>query len=629
MESNRKSSGKIIIIGEGVDLHTIPSLDSADLVLTFELTVESKLKEKNIPALYFHRYAQSSSVWSAAVAAAREWLEKWPTKPIYNGQSAVEFFRFEDTSLWWFIYDSMWETKNGIFDTFYHVKALMLLIQEYKPAMIEMHGVFDFNAQEIMNTMEKVFSFELKTINYVARAGSRNELTRSTGKLRLLARFLLLKAAKVFSKRGKERPIVFFLNHGSTAVERYHNGAYIINDHYLEGFEGYMTQNARRRLLISLNPPNVSSSFVNNLIVEIGRTARGLYTPWLCYFSLSDLERRRRLVGYYQSKITGLENDSGFKESMIVDGIDIYPMLKDVFRGNLPRALALVHSEILLARRFLDKEQPSIVFHTSGISASGRALCFACRERNIRIVAPQLGIISPQLPVNTSFLITERYDRRLLSEYLVWGPFYKTLITDRGYPESLVKVAGFWRTEKDQSQQDMISSHMHGDFILYVAGANLGKLSYILSFDEEIMTIRLIHKSIKDKLGLLVKLHPSLPYDKYHNALQDIINDITLVGGPGVPGIEKFLPAAKIVVGKASTVLVQALILGKPVIAVNFGSELDFLGFQGVPFVTTPEEFAENVNIILNDRLQDFNLKNYCDPIGRDSISLVISEIEK
>lgn len=628
MESNRRSSGRIIILGEDANLQAISNLDTADLLLTFELSMEIELKEKNLPSLYFHRYAQSSRVWSTIVNAAREWLETWPTKPVYNGQPALDVLRFENTSLWWFIYDSVWETKNGIFDAFYHVKALMSLVQEYKPAVIEVHGTFDFDFQEIMSTLAKEFNFELKIINYVARPRSQNELTKSTGKLRLLARFLMLKIAKAFSRKGKNHPVTFFLNHGPTAVEKYHSGMYIINDHYLEGFEGYMTENVHKKLLISLNPPNVSSSFAKNLLVEIWRTARGLYTPWLYYFSFSDLERRRRLVGYYQNKIISLENDPGFKESMIVDGIDIYPMLKDAFRGNIPRALALVHSEILIARRFLDEERPSVVFHTSGISAIGRALCLACRERSIRIIAPQLGIISPQLPVNTSFLIAEKYDRRLLSEYLVWGPFYKTLITNRGYPESLIKVVGFWRTEKNENQQDT-PAPVYGDFILYVAGANLGKLSYILSFDEEITTIRLIHRSVRGRLGLVVKLHPSLPYNKYHDALQDIMNEITLIGGPGALGIEKFLSSAKIVVGKASTVLIQALILGKPVIAANFASELDFLGFREIPFVTTPEQFSENVKIILNRRFQDFDLKNYCNPVGNESISLIIPEIEK
>jgi hypothetical protein len=209
----------------------------------------------------------------------------------------------------------------------------------------------------------------------------------------------------------------------------------------------------------------------------------------------------------------------------------------------------------------------------------------------------------------------------MLPEYLVWGEFYRNLISERGYPQSLIKQVGFWRTERSQAQ-------FSGDYILYVAGANLGKLDYILSFDEEIATINMIRNAIPKTIALVVKLHPSLPYKKYQHALKEIINDIMLLGGPGVPGIETFLPKAKIVVGKASTVLVQALILNKPVIALNLASKRNFLGFEGVPFATTTEEFLSRVNNILNGHLDDCNLNRYCDPVGRESISTLIGEID-
>ena len=615
----------VVIIGEGVALQSIPHPNPGDIIVTLELSAELELKQRNLPALYFHRYAQSKGVWQSTVADARKWLESWPTKPILKGQSAIDVFRFDDTSLWWCVYDAIWEARNGIFDTFYQVKTLLSLIRDYRPATVELHGIFDFDAQEIMDSLARICNFDLKIENYTVRPKTGNELTKSKGKLKLLVRFLLLKAARAFARKNIKNLVVFFLDHGSKTIERYRNGVCIISDHYLEGLEDYMTQNRDENLFVSMNMPTVSSSFSRNFLTEILRTLRGIYIPWICYYSISDLKKGMKLISYYQNKVLDLEKDPGFKESMIMDGADVYPLLRDVFRGNLPRALALVHLEIELASKFLDKEQPNLIFHVTGMSPTGRALSLACNKRNIRVIAPQLGIISPELPVNTSFLIMNTFENKFLPEYLVWGPFYKSLIIGRGYPESLVKIVGFWRTEKDEAEPRMLPTS--GDYVLYVAGANLGKLSYILSLDEELSTIRLIRKTIPREVGLVVKLHPSLPYDSYNKKLHDIIDEITLIGGPNAPSIEEFLPRARIVVGKASTVLLQALILGKPVIAANFGSELNFLGFQGVPFATTPKEFEVIVKNILDNGWQGFNVEPYCSTLGRNSVSLIIKEI--
>lgn len=615
----------LLIIGEESDLKSISGLETARIIITFELSMELELKKRNLPVLYFHRYAQSKRIWSAIVASATRWLETWPTRPVLKGLNAADVFKFEDTSLWWFVYDAIWETKNGIFDAIYQTIALKLLLQEYNPSTIELHGKFDFNIEEVMRSLSTNFGCHLKAENALFVPTSRNELTRPKGKLKLLVRFTLLKIAKILSSNAKKKHVVtFFMNHGSTAVEKYWKGSYFINDHYLEGFEDYMVDKRSDKLFVSLNMPKVSAYFLVNLFKDTIRTLRGVYVPWLSYSTLSDLDQRRKLVGYYHKMIMEMETEKCFREAMFIDGIDIYPLLRDTFRGSLPRSIALVHSEILLARRFVNSVQPAIVFHTEGMSSIGRALAFECRKRNIRVMAPQLGVISTELPVNTSFLINAASDNRILPEYMVWGPFYKALITDRGFPGSLVKIVGFWRSGTKIDTEGSQS----GDYALYIAGANLGKLNYILSLDEEISTIRLVFKALPRGLRLVVKLHPTLPYEVYARALHDIINEITLVGGPNTPGIETFLPKARFVVGKASTVLIQAIILGKPIIVTNFASELNFFGIQGVPFVTTFEEFVKEVRDVLDNKLQ-FNFEYHCSPVGRDSVSLIIDEIEK
>jgi hypothetical protein len=611
---------RIIIMGEDVTHASVPGLDTAVLIITARLSDEIELKHRNRPALYFHRYAQSDKIWAGTVDAARDWIESWPKLKLVNGDRAFAFLEVENTLLWWFVHDVIWETKHGIFDTFYQVKTWSSLIKDYRPTEVELVGTFECDVREIISSLSKSFGFDLRVSDYRIKSPPQSHLSGIRGRSSLLVKFLLLKWARLFSRR-KKNAVTFFLEHGSKAIETYHNGTRLITDHYLDGLEDYMTKNASESLLISLNTPEIHSCSIRNLVKEIFATMQGTYVPWLCYYSASDLKKGVSLVGRYRKKMMELESDPRFRESMVIDEIDVYPSLKGVLLGTLPRALALAHIEIEIGKKFVELEKPRLVFHVTGMSPSGRAISLACNRQGIRILAPQLGIISPEIPVNTAFIITKEYDKMLLPEYLVWGQFYKNLISERGYPQSLIKKVGFWRTKKPQAE-------LPRDYILYVAGANLVKLDYILSFDEEIATINMLRNTIPKTMRLVVKLHPSLPYEKYRDALRGIISDIMLLGGPGVPGIEEFLLKAKIVVGKASTVLVQALILNKPVIALNFASKRNFLGFEGVPFATTTEEFLSSLNKILNGDLDNCNLNIYCDHIGQESISTLINEIK-
>ena len=381
-------------------------------------------------------------------------------------------------------------------------------------------------------------------------------------------RFLLLKFASIFS-RNNHKSIAFFLNHGHVAVKKNIEGDEIIIDHYLDGFEKYFIKNKDKIKLISNSIPRLNSSFVKDLFSEFVKTVRGDYKPWLCYYFFSEFREWKKLVKYYKNIVLELEKDPGFKNSMVIDGINIYPLLSNSFRGTLPRALAFVRMELKVVRRFLDKERPDVVFTTDGLNPTGRAFSFACKERGITSLSPQLGVMSTQKIVNTAFFIKEEFDKRVLPNYLVWGPFYENLIIDMGYPKSLIKKVGFWRLDKGNQEASNDDKN-----VLYIAAANLNKLSYILSFDEEIVSIKKIYENIPDHLKLVVKLHPSQPYDLYFKTLRGL-KRLIVVGGFGGPEITKIISGARVVVGKASTAIIQALIMEKPVILINFGSELN------------------------------------------------------
>jgi len=623
-KTNYDSGETVVLLGAGIDPKLIRGLKHARMVITSNLSTEFEAKEEGIPAIFFHRFVQSKKVWESFVNTATYWLENWPTKPIFNKKSIIDIFSFEDTSLWWFNNYSIWETKNGIFDTLYHLIAFSTMIEDSRPKNVEIWGDFDFPILEILNPLSQKYDFKIKTKNYNLKIGNLGKFSESSQQqLIFLIRFLLLKFASIFSRKNS-KPQAFFLNHGHVAVKKNVGKVGIIIDHYLEGFEKYFIKNKDKIKLISNSMPRLNSSFVKDLIIEFVKTVKGDYKPWISYYSFSEFMEWKKLVKYYQNKILELEKDPSFKNSMVIDEINIYPLVINAFRGTLPRALAFVRMELKVVRRFLDKEHPDVVFSTDGLNPTGRAISFACKERNIKNISPQLGVMSTKKIANTVFFINENFDKRVLPTYLVWGSFYENLIIDMGYPKSLIKKVGFWRLDKE----DMKISN-DDNYVLYIAAANLNKLSYILSFDEEIVSIKKIYENIPKHLKLVVKLHPSQPYNLYFKTLRGL-KRLMVVGGFGSPEITKIISGARVVVGKASTAIMQALIMEKPVILINFGSELNFLGIDGVPFVTTPKDFGKTLDSILTEgNVRKHNLENYCEPLGNTSLSLIFDEIKQ
>ena len=613
----------MIVVGDNYDSSIISKIESKDVLIVYQILFEEEFEnEKKGQVINFHRYAQSKEIWSSIVSSGKKWLEDWPKEKISKGASALEIFKFEDTSLWWFAYDSIWETKNGIFDTIYHLVGLVSLIEKYRPSIIEITGSFDYPVKDILSSLEKKYQFTLKEIKYNVKEKPLSEFDRPISRVIFLIRFFLSKMGRGLSK-SKHKPITIFLKHGFSAKKKNLKDVQILSDHYLEGINNYLLQNRKNINFISLNMPLLNSSLTQNLLKDFLRTIKGIYIPWISFHSLSDLRELKNLVEYYKKLIFDLEKDPDFKKSFKLDDIDMYPFLKDAFRGNLPRIFAYVRIQLKLARRFFEKENPKVVLSTDAVTPAGRALCLAGNLHKTKILTPQGGIISPEIPINTGFLIQEGFDIRLLPNYLVWGPFYENLIKTRGFPVSLVKKVGFWQSKTTESKSIDIKN-----YILYIAGANLQKLSFVLSFDEEVYTIKKIHEIIPNEYNLVVKLHPSLPYDMYAKKLRDL-NRLVLLEDDNSYDIEDLVTNAKVITGKGSTVLVQAAILRKSVIVLNFKSDLDFIGIDNLPFVSSPQQFKKILFEILEEKsFKKYNLENFCHPIGSDSISLLKKEIE-
>ena len=624
MERTNHDSGEtVVILGEGIDPKLIRSLKHARMVVTYELSTEFQAKEYGIPAIYFHRFAQSEKIWDSFMKVAQNWIDKFPKEVIYHGNTILDILKFEDTSLWWFNNYTIWERKNGIIETVYTIKTLSSILDLFNPKTIEIIGIFDFEIIKMLNALSKKYKFKLKQKNVTIKHVSKLHTKPIKRQLNMILNILYSKVITQLSIRKKKTHLIF-VRHGHVTIRKNIAGSDLLLDNSLDGLEDYLMKNRNKIKFVSLNTPQLHSSKTKNFFSNLANVVKGNYTPWVSYYSFFDLFHVMKLHKRYKHVMQNLEQDPDFIKSMMIEGINIYQFIKSVFQNTIVNEMPFIFLQIQTARKIIEKEKPETVFTSDSLSPWCRAITFACNTHKIENTSPQIGVMSPYTLFNSGFLFTKDFDKRLLPIYLVWGSFYQRILVIMGYPKLLTKIVGFWRLDENQRKQENSS-----EYLLYIAGSNPGYSSYIMSFDEEILTIKKIHENLPKEMKLMVKLHPSHSYDDFSKALCGL-ERIILEGGPIAIDINKAIINSKFVIGKASSAIIQALILKKPAMLVNLVSELNFLGLKDIPFATTVEDLSKNMELMLSKKfIKNFELNDYCYPLGRESISLITDLLSK
>jgi len=557
---------------------------------------------------------KNEKTWNIILKTAESWLKSWPDKPLNEGKNILDILKFENTSLWWFVYDVLWENKNGVFDTIYQVETLRSLLDEFNPKRVNIDGKFEFPIAQMLSSLSGKHGFKISDHSHKALT-SQNEGIISKKRINFIVKLFILKFIHLFAKRKKRR-VFIFSTHGGV-IDKTKQGDKISVDQYFVGLEDFFEKNRKIINFVSFNK-NLSSKKFSEMFSS---TLNGKYDPWVIYYSFRGILKAYKESKKFKKLILKIENNSDFIKSMTINGVNVFPFLRNQIIVNLPFLVGYAYLELEATKQFLSKNDPSIVFSVDGFGVAGRALNYVCKKNKKRVMTPQLGIISSEFPVNTAFFIVKKYDMNLLPEVLTWGKYFEDLIEKRGYPKKFIKNVGFWKT----STEDQVKNNE--DYIFYIAGANQIKLEYILSLEEEIFTIQSIHDSLPNGVKLMVKLHPNLNEKPYFEKLKSLKN-IILIGSKETVDVNDLVSHSKMIIGKASTIFIQAMILDKPVIAVNFSGNTNFLGFKEIPFVTNIEDLKNIIDEIFQGKLQNkYKINDYCNPIGKEAVSNVINEL--
>jgi len=244
-------------------------------------------------------------------------------------------------------------------------------------------------------------------------------------------------------------------------------------------------------------------------------------------------------------------------------GIDIWPFyrkrMEHFFRVRMPETVRLYEASL----QMLDRKKPSVIVLANSTSLNGKVLARSAKERKIKSVVLQHGSVQ-RIP---------RYTSLEPDVMAVEGKHVKSFLADLGMPEKKLVVTGQPRYDKLFKGYVRLSKKQVHD----TAGIPEGRDYAVLTTQRPVISkpmIRPFLKAVKrirkkKNLFLVIKLHPGeYQSDFYKRAVaEEGIDDVSIVKDIELYSLLKY---SRLMYTVSSTTTLEALLLGVPVIMLNF-----------------------------------------------------------
>ncbi len=218
-------------------------------------------------------------------------------------------------------------------------------------------------------------------------------------------------------------------------------------------------------------------------------------------------------------------------------------------------------------------------------------------------------------PMYTCYSLSE-YERSepLPDIIFVSGEQGRSMLIESGFDKNLIRIGGAIR---------------YPDFLLQAKKQDhaLGKRIVLALSGELNSSLELVYKALdayssSPGVDVIIKCHPTVPYSALSRHLPRLPAHFSVADTP----ISQLLPESCLVLYTESTVCVEAVALGVPVIHVRSDHSIDINIFEhdpAVPSCADPQEIREQSEIFLNGRhilpSQD-TVKGLFMPVDRDAI---------
>lgn len=298
-----------------------------------------------------------------------------------------------------------------------------------------------------------------------------------------------------------------------------------------------------------------------------------------------DVEKSAQQV---HSKWINVWSDHGFRRMFDAFGLELWPVLQPIWDskilGHLETEFRLVHS----IDRGLEKINPAAIVVRSDISSFMRSLCLVAQQKGIPTLLIQHGIraeLRGQESIYASNLAMwgdAHLDRQAAAAKSSEGltvtgaPNHDRFVSQRARPRGLVKSQVCESLNFDPEQK------------IVMLGMRTNTPDYWYSAfrfaDAEARVFEVVVKAVQQigSAQLLVKMHPSDRITRvYHEILSQINDGTTKVAIVQNYSLDDALIACDVLITHGSTVALEAMIIGRPVIITNFTARDDLIPYAG------------------------------------------------
>ena len=309
-------------------------------------------------------------------------------------------------------------------------------------------------------------------------------------------------------------------------------------------------------------------------------------------------------------KLDLLDSSDEIRQFFSLNEISFWNTFKKTFFELLRNKFLEAITEIEILKKLFSKYKFLCVLVHTETRLRDLIMIKLAKRQNISTILLQHGLT----PLSKNILEIQKFYRCIpvySNKYLVWGDIDMKSYTENGFPDSKIEVLGvpFY----DKIFQNKIPSYTESDnFILFAT--DFKALHTIESITVESMKkyemiINSVYNSVmKHSKKLVIRPHPQKDIGEKQIA-KELDPEIKVVtGGSILPLIKS---SSLVVVTDASSVMVEAMALNKPVISLRIDPDYDdeFCN-PNACLRTSIEDFENNLSKILqNDQFRNLLLK--------------------